>query len=121
LIGGPGPPGPTRWLRPSERPQKTSPDRKNQASHAGNRKKKLIIDGFLVKFASSKIRILKSFRSKKGLKTFLVLRPQFFQILKTVQGQDLKKMVLRPVLRTTSLIVPKSFSNLECFVQKFPP
>jgi len=46
----------------------------------------------------------------------LVLRPQFFQILKTVQGQDqdrfgqnqdqdLKKKVLRtrPILRTTSL------------------
>jgi len=29
-----------------------------------------------------------------------------FQILKTVQGQDqdLKKMILRPVLRTTSLL-----------------
>jgi len=52
----------------------------------------------------SKIRILRSFRSKKvfGLKTAI------FQILMTVQGQDqdrfgqdqdLKKMVLRSVLR----------------------
>jgi len=47
----------------------------------------LIITGFLVKFASSKIRILGSFRSKNGLKDFLVLSLQFFKIRKTLQGQ----------------------------------
>jgi len=65
--------------------------------------------------ASSKNRILKSFRSKKVLKLF-GLKATIFQILKTVQGQDqdqnrfgqdqdLKKMVLRPrpVLKSTSL------------------
>jgi len=42
----------------------------------------------------------------------LVLRPQFFQILKTVQGQDLKKMVLRPVLRTTSPACTRCYLNI---------
>jgi len=35
LIGGGGPPGPIPWLRPYRRPQKTFPDRKNQASYTG--------------------------------------------------------------------------------------
>jgi len=38
--------------------------------------------------ASSKIRILRSFKSKKGLKDFFGLKTAIFQILKTAQGQD---------------------------------
>jgi len=67
--------------------------------------------------ASSKIRILRSFRSKKGFKTFLVLRPQFFKSLRPSKVKTRprplwpkprprpQKMVLRPrpILRTTSL------------------
>jgi len=70
--------------------------------------------------ALSKIRILRSFRSKKVLR-FFGLKTAIFQILKTVQDQDrlgqdqdLKKMVLRPVLRTTSLV-----QNINCLFNSF--
>jgi len=48
---------------------------------------------------SSKIKILRSFKSKKGLKTFSVLRPQFFKSLQPSRPRplwpspNLKKMV----------------------------
>jgi len=69
-------------------------------NHAGNRKKK---DYYLL---SGQVLL----HPKLGFSDLLGLglKIAIFQILKTVQdrfGQDLKKMVFRPVLRTTSLEV----------------
>jgi len=100
------------WLRPCPRPQKTFPGRKNQASYAdfaqscrnyaGIQKKTLIIIGFLVKFCFVQNYDFKIFNSKKGLKTFLVLRPQFFKSLRPSKVKTKSKTALAKTKIKTS-------------------
>jgi len=76
-------------------------------------KRFLVVQNFL-NLVSSKIRILRSFRSMKGLKTFLVLRPQFFKTSRPSKSKNKTKILendLRPVLRSSPVLKTTSLNS----------